>query len=85
MDLEMKGVKGVVRLRDWEGELVEWSLLGVACRDTPDCLREEDWQWEVVGVPLRVLSCHCRYRVFSASAWLTLLTRNTAWLSLPAL
>ena len=32
-----------------------------------------------------VLSCHCRYSVFSASAWLTRLTRNTAWLSVSEL
>ena len=32
-----------------------------------------------------MVSCHCRYRVFSASAWLTLLTRNTVWPSVSEL
>ena len=39
----MKGVKGVPRLRDCEGELVDCSRLGVSWREAADwCLMEED-------------------------------------------
>ena len=54
------------------------------CRRLGVRWREADWQWEL-GVPLSVVSCHCRYRVFSASAWVTLLTLNTVWLSVSEL